>query len=65
MLTKRERLELEYLAKAHQPLWGGHLKRGEAITDPNMKRWVDQGLIEAVGTDGYVLTKAGELALRA
>jgi hypothetical protein len=32
MLTERDRLELSYLGRATEPLWGGHLKRGEPIT---------------------------------
>lgn len=64
MLTKRERLHLGYL-RANAPAWGGHLRRGEPITDPDMQRWVDAGLIEPRGTDGYVLTEAGERALAA
>lgn len=54
-----ERLHLEYLAKSHRPLWGGHLKRGERITDPDMQRWLDSGWIEAIGADGYCITNKG------
>lgn len=54
-----ERLQLAYLAKSPRPLWGGHLQRGERITDPNMQRWIDSGFIEAVGTEGYRITDWG------
>jgi DNA-binding PadR family transcriptional regulator len=59
-----ERMQLEYLARAYQPIWGGHIKRGEPITDPDMQRWLDQGWIEVVGTDGYRITDKGRKALQ-
>jgi hypothetical protein len=59
-----ERLQLEYLAKSHRPLWGGHLKRGERITSPEMQRWLDSGWIETVGTEGYRITDKGREALQ-
>lgn len=52
-------LSLRYLARSRQPLWGGHLKRGEPVSDPDMRRWIDEGIIEVVGTDGYVITDKG------
>lgn len=52
-------VQLRYLAKSTRPLWGGHLERGERITDPDMQRWLDAGWIEAVGTDGYRITDKG------
>lgn len=59
MLTENEKLELRYLRRANKPLWGGHLKRKEPITDPKMQRWLDLGLIKAVQNNGYVLTETG------
>lgn len=59
-----ERLQLEYLAKAARPIWGGHLKRGEPITDPDMQRWLDGGWIKTVGTEGYRITDRGRKALQ-
>jgi hypothetical protein len=59
LLTESEKLELRYLQRANKPLWGGHLKRKEPITDPKMQRWLDLGLIEAVRDDGYMLTATG------
>ena len=64
MLTEREKWSLRYLGKANRPLWGGHLKRGEVLSDPDMPRWIEQGFIEAVGTEGYVLTDAGRQAIQ-
>jgi len=55
---------LQYLARSHVPLWGGHLKRREPITDGEMQDWVDRGLIQAVGTEGYVITEAGREVIR-
>lgn len=59
MLTERDKLQLRYLGRSLQPLWGGHLQRGEPISDPDMQRWLELGLIEAVGTRGYLLTVKG------
>lgn len=59
-----ERMQLEYLSRQPRPVWGGHLKRGERITDPDMQRWVDDGWIEAVGTEGYRITDKGREALQ-
>lgn len=64
MLTKRERLQLEHLAQSPKPLWGGHLQRGEPITDMVMQSWVELGLIEARGTEGYVISAKGREAIR-
>ena len=65
-LSNRDRLHLRHLRDADEPLWGGHLQRGEPITDPDMQRWLDAGLIEVVGEGtgyvGYATTdKAKEL----
>lgn len=56
-------LSLSYLAQSDNLLWGGHLQRGEPISDPDMRRWVDDGIIEAVGTEGYRITEAGRRML--
>ena len=59
-----ERSQLEYLGRSNVPLWGGHLARGEPVTDGGMKRWIDNGWIEvAADRTGYVLTDAGRAAL--
>lgn len=63
MMSKRDRLHLGYLEKARQPLWGGHLERGQPITDPDMPRWLSHGWIERVDRQGYILTAAGQIAL--
>jgi hypothetical protein len=62
-LSKMDRRHLGWLAKQHAPMWGGHLKRGEPISDPDMGRWIETGLIEAVDTEGYRITDAGRAAL--
>jgi hypothetical protein len=55
-----ERLVLDDLCRSPKPLWGGHLERGDPITDRDMQRWLDNGWI-AVSEDrsGYVLTDLG------
>lgn len=63
MMTERDRLHLSYLQNATQPLWGGHLKRKEPITDPDMQRWIDAGWIVAVGEKGYIATEKCRAAL--
>jgi hypothetical protein len=63
-------LQLSWLAKQHEPMWGGHLKRDEPISDHDMCRWLDLGLIERVPDTGYHdcgyrITPAGRAALTA
>lgn len=55
------RAELEWLGRQRLPMWGGHLERGEPVSDPNMRAWIDDGIIEAVEQPrpGYVLTDKG------
>lgn len=66
-LSKRDRMVLGYLRDASEPLFGAHLTRGETLSDPDMKRWLELGLIEVVGEGtgyvGYALTNAGKDAL--
>jgi hypothetical protein len=63
VLSDQEKREQRYVQSAPRPVWGGHLERGEPVTDPTMKRWIDLGLIEAVGTKGYILTSKGAEAV--
>lgn len=67
-LSKRDHLHLRYLRDADKPLWGAHLQRGEPITDPDMQRWLDAGLIEVVGEGneyvGYVTTDKAKQLLK-
>ena len=56
-----ELAELQYLGR-HAMLWGGHLDRGERLSDPKIFDWLNQGLIEKVdeyGCRGYRLTAKG------
>lgn len=59
LTTERDRLHLAFLAISDKPLWGGHLQRGEPITDPDMQRWLDSGLIKRIGNEGYVISEIG------
>ncbi len=56
-----EILHLQWLGNQSSPMWGGHLERGEPISDPEMRGWLDRGLIEAVDhpSKGYILTEKG------
>lgn len=53
--------ELEWLSKQPLPMWGGHLERGEPASDPQLRSWVTDGIVEAVEQPckGYVLTEKG------
>jgi hypothetical protein len=62
-LSNMDRQHLGWLANQHSPMWGAHLERGSPITDPDMRRWVELGLIKAIETKGYVLTDKGRAAL--
>lgn len=57
------RLELEWLARQSQPVWGGHLERGEPLPqDSGIGAYLRAGLIErhdALGRKGYRITRAG------
>ena len=56
--------ELEWLGRQRLPMWGGHLERGEPVSDPMMQHWIAEGLIEAVEKpcQGYVrLRRAGNV----
>ena len=58
--------ELEWLAKQPGPVWGGTLERNDPITDPQMQKWIADGLIKAVTRPrlGYVITPKGLLILK-
>lgn len=58
--------QLAWLGREQLPRWGGHLDRGEPVSDPHMRSWIERGLIEAVETPckGYVLTALGRQFVR-
>ncbi len=58
-LPEDEKRELQYLGRSHHPLWGGHLGRGEPLSDRTMQRWLDLGLIKRIDDKGYLLTALG------
>ena len=53
--------ELNWLGRQRLPMWGGHLERGEPVSDPQMRHWIADGMIEAVTEPrpGYVITDKG------
>ena len=53
--------ELHWLAQQKEPVWWGHLERGEPISDPKMRMWVEEGYIEVVREPrlGYIITEKG------
>lgn len=59
--TDTRKTELEWLARQNLPVWGGHLERGEPISDPQMRVWVADGVIQSVAKPclGYVITEKG------
>ncbi len=60
-MDRTRRLELQWLARQSTPMWGGHLERGQPISDPQMRAWVEDGVIERVDHPrlGYVITEKG------
>lgn len=63
-MTAREIVELKWLAGRYSAVWGGHLQRGQPLNDPQMKRWLELGLIEQVGIEGYRISAAGRAAIQ-
>lgn len=58
-------LHLRWLNNQHgMPRFGGHIERGEPLTDPNLLAWLRDGLIELDPTKrGYVITDKGRDAI--
>lgn len=67
-MTDKDRLHLRYIAASGCPVWGGHIDRGEPITDhPEMARWLANGWMERGDTTwlkGYRITAVGLRALQ-
>lgn len=61
-ISTRDKWALMYLAKADRPVWGGHLSRGEPA-NYEIQNWLERGLIQQVGDQGYVLTEFGRSAI--
>lgn len=59
MKWNSEIMQLRYLARQDMPIWGGHLQRNEECSDPDIPRWLANGLIERISNRGYVITRAG------
>lgn len=69
-LTSLERTELTYLARQTEPVWGGHLKRGEP-PGQSLARYLSRGWVEVYSqvlggetVKGYRITEAGRKALQ-
>lgn len=70
-LSSMDKTQLCWLAQQPSPMWGGHLERNEPLSDPQMRAWVENGLIEAVSREvfgrtihGYIITDAGRRAIQ-
>lgn len=61
-MTESERSDLAYLARVGRPVWKGCLPDGG--NDPDIPRWLAQGLIERRNNAGFVITDKGRAALR-
>lgn len=61
MNVTRANMELKWLSNQHRPVWGGHIERGDPISDQQMLQWLADGIIEAVKQPnvGYVITNKG------
>lgn len=59
VLGKNAVLHLRWLAQQGKPMWGGHIERGEPLTDPDIKSWLEAGLIKRVEDFGYMITEKG------
>lgn len=67
MATLRDRFaSLRWLSTEPLPMWGGHLERGEPLSDPEMRQWIEDEWIRAVDEPrkGYVLTDKGREVIR-
>jgi len=59
-----EWLQLAWLARQPAPVWGGHMQRNEPCGDPDIPRWMRNGLIQRVDGQGYVITDKGRQWVR-
>ena len=60
-------VELKWLASQDHPVWGGHLARGEPLSDQQMQQWLNDGIIEVVANQtkaGYRITEKGRALVR-
>lgn len=64
-IDKNTRLHLRWLDQQSDiPMWGAHIVRGEPLTDPDIKAWLDAGLIKLDPTGrGYIITDNGRRAI--
>lgn len=64
-LTARQISELAYLGRSPKPLWWGVIERDPELRQcPELREYVEAGLIEQVGKRGFVLTPRGRKTVR-
>jgi len=64
VLRDIDRRELKWLAQQTDPVWGGHLDRGEPVqVGSPLEFYLSSGLIKCVRGVGYVITTRGLDAL--
>lgn len=70
-LTNDERRSLIWLSQQSEPVWGGHLERGEPIDGPRIdlrfSEWVRNRLVEEWPNHhkrGYRITEKGRVILK-
>ena len=58
-----DRRELKWLAQHVEPVWGGHLDRGEPVQIGSpLEFYLSNGLIKCVKDVGYIITARGKVA---
>lgn len=64
-LDRNATLHLRWLNQQNEmPMWGGHIQRNEPLTDPDIRSWLDAGLIALDPTKrGYIITELGRRAI--
>lgn len=62
-LDKNTILLFQWIDYVGHPAFGGHIERGEPLTDQDVKSWLEAGFIKLADPPvGYVLTDKGRRA---
>jgi hypothetical protein len=59
-------MELRWLAQQAHPVWGGHIERGEPVSDGQLRAWIESGIVAEAsepGIPGYKITDKGRRLL--